>query len=348
MRYIDLRSDTTTLPTQEMRTAMANAEVGDDIYGDDPTVKALEALSAKILGMEAAIFVPSGTMGNQISIMAHTRRGEEIICEAEAHIVQHERAAVSALSQVMPRSIETKDGTIDITKLKAAIRAKNLHYPKTSLICLENALSNGRVTSLSYMAEVSSIAKEAGIATHLDGARLFNATSYLNCDASEVAKHFDSVTFCISKGLCAPVGAIIAGKHDFIETAIEHRKTLGGAMRQSGIIAAAGIVALNSMRGRLRDDHENALYFADKLLELGYVELDKSAIHINMIFFKFKQPLEKVAQLDSFLLERGIKINPSEGAYGDAAGVLRFVTHHGVTRSDIDSAIAVIKEYFEK
>ncbi len=344
--WIDLRSDTVTLPTDGMRSAMANAVVGDDVYEDDPTVNSLQEKAAGLLGKEAALFVPSGTMGNQLSILCQTARGEEIICEENSHILQHERAAAAMLSQVMPKALPSSDGIMDIESLRRAIRPKDVHYPKTSLICLENALGNGTVAPLSYMEAVRDLASDNGIRVHLDGARLFHAATYLGCEASALARHCDSVTFCLSKGLAAPVGSLLVGTRDFIDCAKEYRKSLGGGMRQAGILAAAGHLALDEMRLRLQEDHDNARYLAERLLELGYTKLDLASVHINMVFFRFDQDIEKVAVLHEFLLREGIKINPMGSNYGDEFGLLRFVTHHNISRADIDRTVGLIASYF--
>ncbi len=342
--YIDLRSDTTTFPTEEMLKAMTTAALGDDVYKDDATTNLLEEKCAALLGKEAALFVPSGTMGNQICIMTHTNRGEEIIAEADSHIMQHERAAIAMLSAVMPKVIKGSGGIMSIDEISRSIRPKDVHYPATTLICLENALGNGTVIPLEHMAETYAFAKERGISVHLDGARLFNAAEYLGCHVKELVKYTDSVSFCLSKGLCAPIGSVIAGTKHFIDKAIENRKALGGGMRQTGVLAAAGIIAVDKMSKRLHEDHENAKYLADRLLELGSIELDKTKVHINMVFFKINKPGFDIYSLDGLLLKKGIKINGAGSNYGDEKGLFRFVTHNGITLSHIDTVISELKE----
>ncbi len=265
MKWIDLRSDTVTLPGEEMRAAMANAEVGDDVYGDDPTVNRLEEIAARRLGKEAAIFVPSGTFGNQLSILTHTLRGDEVIIPASNHIIVHEAGASAVIAGVQMRTLDCDDGMPSVDRILKAIRGEDLHYPRTGLICLENAHSSGRVLPMEYMKEVYSIARERAIPVHLDGARIFNAAVSLGIDAREIASKADSVMFCLSKGLGAPIGSMLVGTKDFIARARKGRKIMGGAMRQAGIIAAAGIIAIEKMIDRLGEDHENARYLAKKL-----------------------------------------------------------------------------------
>ena len=336
MRYIDFRSDTVTIPTEEMRKAMAEAVVGDDVYGDAPTVIELETLAADLMGKEAAMFVPSGTMGNQLAIMTHTRRGDEIIVEESCHIVEHEVGAVAVLSGVNLRTVKGINSILQPKDVEAAIREEDIHHPETTLICMENALSNGRVVPLENMQQIYHIAKKHNIAVHLDGARIFNAAAYLNVEAKDIAAYTDTVMFCLSKGLCAPIGSMVAGSKSFISKAKKNRKLIGGGMRQSGILAAAGLIALKDMTKRLHIDHENAKYLADKLSELPGVKVDKDSIHINMVFFTIDNLKMSDAEFIDKLYEKGIKAN---GAY---RGVLRFVTNNDVARKDIDYAMDCI------
>jgi len=243
---------------------MAKAVVGDDVYGDDPTLCLLEKKAAEYSAKEAALFVPSGTMGNQVAVMTHTKRGNEIIAEENCHIVQHEVGAAAVLSGVMVRTVKGNMGIMDPQDIEKAIRGDDIHYPPTGLICMENALSNGTVVPLSRMKEIYSIAKERNIPVHLDGARLFNAAATLGVDASQITQYTDSVMFCLSKGLCAPVGSMLAGSRQFVDKARKNRKLLGGGMRQAGILAAAGLIALEKMTKRLPEDHENAKYMAKR------------------------------------------------------------------------------------
>ncbi len=338
MRYIDFRSDTVTMPTPEMRRAMAEAPVGDDVYGDDPTVIELETLAAQLVGKEAAMFVPSGTMGNQLAVMTHTRRGDEIIVEEDCHIVVHEVGATAVLSGVNLKTVKGTYSIMNPEDVEAAIREEDLHHPETTLICMENALSNGRVVPLDTMEKIYNVAKKHNLAVHLDGARLFNAAEYLKVEAKDITAYTDSVMFCLSKGLCAPVGSILAGSKSFIAKAKKNRKLLGGGMRQVGILAAAGMIALKDMTKRLHVDHQNAQYLANKLAALPGVKVDIEGIHINMVFFEIENLKMSDAEFIDQLYKKGIKAN---GAY---KGILRFVTNNDVTKEDIDYTIDCIKE----
>ncbi len=338
MKYIDLRSDTVTQPTDEMREAMARAVVGDDVYGDDPTVCLLEEKAAEYSAKEASLFVPSGTMGNQIAIMTHTKRGNEIITEENCHIVQHEVGAAAILSGVMVRTIKGHMGIMNPRDVEEAIRGNDIHYPETGLICMENALSRGNVVPLSAMKEIYGIAKERNIPVHLDGARLFNAAAALGVDAPQITQYTDSVMFCLSKGMCAPVGSMLAGSRQFIDRARKNRKILGGGMRQAGVLAAAGLIALEKMSKRLPEDHENAKYLAKRLMEIPGIKLNYEDVQINMVFFDMKETGADPENLVAGLLEKGIKINGAEG------GLMRYVTNNDVTREDIDYTIQSMKE----
>jgi len=338
MNWIDLRSDTVTMPTEKMRAAMAAAPVGDDVYGDDPTVCALEALAAKVSGKEAALFVPSGTMGNQLAIMTHTRRGDEIIVGENAHIAVHEVGATAVLSGVSLRTLHCPNDILTPEAIARAIRPDDIHMPRTGLLCLENALAGGRVVPLAQMQAAADVAHEKGIPVHLDGARLFNAATVLGVTAAEVAACADSVMFCLSKGLCAPVGSMLCGSREFVERARKNRKLLGGGMRQIGILAAAGIIAIEEMTGRLQEDHDNARYMAQQLLTLPGISLDPDSVEISMVFFALDREAEFLAALPQKLLEKGIKINGVED------GLLRFVTHYWVNREQIDYVIATLRE----
>lgn len=338
MRYIDLRSDTVTQPTDEMREAMAKAIVGDDVYGDDPTVNLLEEKAAEYAGKEAALFVPSGTMGNQLAVMTHTKRGNEIIAEENCHIIQHEVGAVAILSSAMVRTIRGEKGVMNPQDVLNAIRGNDIHYPETGLICMENALSNGTVVPLEVMKEIYTIARNHNIPVHLDGARLFNAAAYLGVDAAQITQYTDSVMFCLSKGMCAPVGSMLAGSKEFIEKARKNRKILGGGMRQAGILAAAGLIALEKMSKRLHIDHENAKYLAERLMSIPGIKLDYKDVQIDMVFFDMEETGISSDKLVDELFKKGIKINGAEG------GLMRFVTNNDVTREDIDYTVQCIKE----
>ncbi|MGN0625433.1 MAG: low-specificity L-threonine aldolase [Oscillospiraceae bacterium] len=336
MNFIDLRSDTVTQPTEEMRAAMAAAPVGDDVYGDDPTVRQLEELAARTLGKEAAMFLPSGTMGNQVSIMTHTRRGDEVICSENAHIVQHEVGATAVLSGVCLRTIKTEDDQLTAETVERAIRPDDIHMPRTSLVEMENALSNGRVMPLEKMKEVYETAHWHGLPVHLDGARIFNAAEALGVEAKEIAQYGDSVMFCLSKGLCAPVGSMVCSTADFIDRARKNRKIVGGGMRQCGILAAAGIIAIEKMSKRVGEDHENAKYFAQKLAALPGVTVDMDAVQISMIFFTIDKPGFDHQAFPAVMREKGILVNGIED------GKYRFVTHYWIGKKEIDRTIDVL------
>jgi threonine aldolase len=338
MRYIDLRSDTVTQPTEAMRQAMAKAEVGDDVYRDDPTVIRLEELAAQMLGKESALFVASGTMGNQLCLMTHTSRGDEVILGDEGHIFVHEVGAAAVLSGVTLRQLKFPGGIPDAAMIERAIRSEDIHEPPTSLICMENALSNGRVVKEETMAEVYATAKRHGIPVHLDGARLFNAAAALDVDVRALTQYTDSVSCCLSKGLCAPVGTVIAGPRAFIERARKYRKMLGGGMRQAGILAAAGILALTDMTKRLKEDHENARYMAELLQSIDGVTVDMPAVQINMVFFEADRPQQLLDAVQARMLERGVKINGASGRE------FRFVTSNDVSRADVEYAVSAFAQ----
>ena len=336
-KIIDLRSDTVTLPTQEMKEAMLESVLGDDVYEDDPTVKQLEQLAASILGKEAALFVPTGTFGNQLALLTHTNRGDEVIVEANCHIKKYEVGASSVISSVFLHTIEGHLGKMDLNKIKKAIRTEDIHFPNTTLICLENATGFGTVLDLNYMKDIHAIAKTHNLNIHLDGARIFNAATALNVDVKDIAQYADSIMFCLSKGLASPVGSILAGSCDFIKKARKNRKLMGGGMRQVGILAACGLVSLEKMRHRLIDDHENAKYLAKELKKLGFKVIENQ-LDLNMVFVEndgLPQGLEKQ------LLNYNIKIN----GYLDSE--MRLVTHHDVSREDIDYFINTLKMILE-
>lgn len=340
MKIIDLRSDTVTKPTQEMREAMFNAIVGDDVYQDDPTAIRLEEIAAELVGKEAALFVPSGTFGNQLALLTHTNRGDEVILEANCHIKKYEVGASSVIAGVQLHPIEGVMGEMDTTKIKQAIRGEDIHFPKTSLICLENATGLGTLLSLDYMKKVSNIAKEAEIHIHLDGARVFNAATSLNVDVKEICQHVDSVMFCLSKGLCAPIGSILAGSREFINKARKNRKLMGGGMRQVGVIASCGIISLEKMNKRLSIDHDNANYLANKLEQISGFHVNRDRLNINMVFVTVDKDENFPENFSGLLLEKGIKVNGYRGEE------IRFVTHNDINRSDIDYVVKVLKEIF--
>lgn len=338
-KWIDLRSDTVTQPTQEMREAMYRAQVGDDVYGDDPTMNELERKAEEMLGKEAALFMASGTMGNAVAVMSHIQRGNEVILSDTAHIVAHEVGGAAVLSQAFIRTLHFKDGLFDAEQIRAAIRDRsNIHYPYTGLICVEEPLATGKVVPLERLQKVYQMAKEENIPVHMDGARIFNAATALGVDVKEIAACTDSVMFCLSKGLCAPVGSMLVGSKEYIERARRNRKMLGGGMRQCGFLAAAGLIALEVMTKRLQEDHDNAKYMAQRLQKMPGVTLDMNSVEINMVFFKLDAPKEVIDSLPEKMLEAGVKINGIED------GEFRFVTTHDTSREDIDRAL----DAFEK
>ncbi len=338
MKCIDLRSDTVTMPTDEMREAIANALVGDDVYGDDPTVNKLEKFAAEKMGKEAALFVPSGTFGNQLALFTHTIRGQEVIVGKNNHIVIHEVGASAVIAGVQLRTIDTNNGTMRPFDVERSIRQDDIHEPETGLICVEQAHGCGAVVSLENLQEIKKIAEKHSIPVHMDGARIFNAATSLNVDVKEIAECADTVMFCLSKGLAAPVGSILVGSKKFIDKARKNRKLMGGGMRQIGILAAAGIIALEKMTLRLGEDHQNTKYFAEELSKLPGVNVKFDRTDIDMVYFAMGEDIVSEKVLVKKLLEKNIKINGTED------GEYRFVTHVGVTKSDIDFVIKCMKE----
>ncbi len=339
--FIDLRSDTVTKQPDFMKEAMFKAEVGDDVYGDDPTIIKLEKLAAKIIGKEATLFVPSGTFGNQLALFTHCKRGSEVILADSNHIIAHEVGASSIIAGVQLRSIDSEDGVIKPNEIEKRIRFEDedIHFPSTSLICVENAHSSGNVLSLDEMNEIYTVAKKYNLPVHLDGARVFNAAASLNVEVKEITKYCDSVMFCLSKGLCAPVGSILAGSKEFIDKARKKRKLMGGGLRQAGFLAAAGIVALNDMSKRLNEDHENAKLLASELNKLPEIKVNLDNVKINMVFFSFKDNNIDTKNLVKYFLENNIKINDAEN------GLMRFVTHYWITKDDVFRVVSTLKDF---
>jgi len=339
---IDIRSDTVTKPTDAMRKAMAAAEVGDDVYGDDPTVKKLEKLGAKMLGKEAALFVPSGTFGNQLALFTWCRRGTEVLLGEECHIIQHEAGAASIIAGVQTRPIPAPDGVLTRDALRERLRVQDLHMPPTSLICVENAHSLGRSVPLDALDEVRKVAKESKLPVHLDGARIFNAATALGCEARDIASLADSVMFCLSKGLCAPVGSLLAGSRKFIEEARLKRKIMGGGMRQAGILAAAGIVALEGQTLRIQEDHIRAKKIARELSKIPGLIIKPKEIEINMVFFEW--PPAKTKNTATHIVEtfkkHKIIINSPEN------GLFRFVTHYWIGDREVELILSASREAF--
>ena len=343
MEIIDLRSDTVTLPTPAMRQAMAQAPVGDDVYGEDPTINRLQAMAAAMLGKEAALFVPSGTMGNLASILAQCTRGDEVILGNQAHTFLFEAGGISALGGVHScQLVNQPDGTLALDDIHRAIRADDAHQPITRLVSLENTHNRcgGVALTAEYTRAVGELCHQNGILLHLDGARLFNAAAALDVPASVLAAPADSVTFCLSKGLCAPVGSLICGSHDFIQRAHRIRKQLGGGMRQAGVLAAAGIVALESMPACLGEDHARARRLAQQLATIPGLQLDPGTPYTNMIFMSLKDDisgLDAQAVADQ-LLKKGVKV----GAVGSRR--FRLVTHYWIDDAAVDRAAAAFSE----
>ena len=335
MRYIDLRSDTVTQPTDAMRQAMLHAEVGDDVYGEDPSVNALEAYGAKLLGKQAALFVPSGTMSNLLAVMSHCQRGEGAILGAGAHIYRFEAQGSAVLGSVALQPLPMqRDGTLAFDDIKAALAPDDAHFVQTRLICLENT-HNGKVLPLSYLQEMGAFVAKHGLKLHLDGARLFNAAVASDIPAEVIAAPFDSISICLSKGLGAPVGSLLVGDRDFIARARRLRKMVGGGMRQAGMLAQAGLFALEQHVARLADDHRRAKRLAEGLAALPGIELDLSLVQSNMVFLRLAK--EEPAQLLAFMKERGILFS----GYGE----LRLVTHLQINDDDIEEVIDAFTEY---
>jgi threonine aldolase len=329
---IDLRSDTVTKPTPAMRRVMAEAEVGDDVYGEDPTVNRLQEKAAEITGTEAALFVPSGTMGNQVAIAVHTRPGQEVIVEATSHIYNVEMATMARFSGVQPRVVFGERGVFSAEQVRQAIRPKLYYLAQTGLVCLENThnAAGGRIWPLSVAREILEIAHAHGIPVHLDGARIFNASVATGIPVSELVRGFDSVMFCLSKGLGCPVGSLLCGSREFIEEARRVRKALGGGMRQAGILAAAGLYALEHHVERLAEDHENARILAQGLSEIPCLSVTPPETNIVLVEI-LRGPT--AAELAERLKRRGVLVAPA-GA-GTEARKLRLVTHLDVSREDI-------------
>ena len=344
MKVIDLRSDTVTHPTPEMRKAMFEAEVGDDVYGEDPTINRLEKMAAERMGKEAALFTTSGTQSNLIAVLTQTHRGHEIILGSESHIFWYEVGGAAALGGVVMRTLPNdKNGQIDPNTFENSIRPHNIHSPETTLLCLENTHNRcgGAVLTASYTNKMCSIAHEHGLKVHLDGARIFNASIALNVPAGQLAEKVDSVSFCLSKGLSAPVGSVICGSRNFIEGARKYRKMLGGGMRQAGILAAAGIVALETTVDRIAEDHANAKRLAHGLASIKELQTAQYEAPTNIVMFDLA-PQFSVLDFMSGLDEAGVKIGSRGG------NLFRAVTHRMISSADIDEAVARIKSVCAK
>jgi len=335
---IDLRSDTVTRPTRAMREAMFAAEVGDDVYGEDPTVNRLEKDAAAVFGREAAIFVPSGTMGNQIAVRLHTKHGQEVVCEARAHVMDWEMATTAAFSGCQLRTVAGERGSLTWEQISHAIGPKIYYRAQTGLICIENThnMAGGTVTPVAAMREICEGAHAVGLPVHLDGARIFNAAAALGVEVSELTRGFDTVMFCLSKGLGAPVGSMLVGSRTAIEQARIFRKALGGGMRQAGILAAAGLIALHEMTVRLADDHANARLLAESIAEARNAEIDLEAVETNIVIFRLRNG--DAAKFCDGLKQKGVL------ASAIGADAVRFVTHYDVDREACERAAALVSE----
>ena len=342
MKTIDFRSDTVSWPTPEMRRAMAEAEVGDDVFDDDPTVNRLQEVAAERFGKEAGLFVASGTMGNLVSVLAHCARGDEIILGDKAHTFRYEAGGIAALGGVHPHTVPVQgDGTLRLDDIRAAIRTDNVHFPRTRCISLENTqnVAGGVPLSKAYTDAVGEIAREHGLILYLDGARIFNAAAALKCDVASLSEAADSVTFCLSKGLCAPVGSVVVGSREFITRAHRMRKMVGGGMRQAGVLAAAGLVALDTMPQRLHEDHANARRLADGLAEISQIEIDPAHTQTNMVFCTLRNDAKLTAPELSARLKAHNILTLAMNERG-----FRFVTHTWIQPEHVDRLISAIKE----
>ncbi|MEZ1325038.1 low-specificity L-threonine aldolase [Pseudomonas fluorescens] len=334
MSVIDLRSDTVTQPTPAMLDAMTAADTGDDVYGEDPTVNRLEAELAKRLGFAAALFVPTGTMSNLLGLMAHCERGDEYVVGQQAHTYKYEGGGAAVLGSIQPQPLEVQaDGSLDLDQVAAAIKPDDFHFARTRLLALENTMQ-GKVLPLEYLARARRFTQDKGLQLHLDGARLYNAAVKLGVDAREITQYFDSVSVCLSKGLGAPVGSVLCGSEQLIGKARRLRKMVGGGMRQAGLLAAAGLYALDHNVERLADDHANAKLLAEGLREAGFIV---EPVQTNMVYVQMG---DKAEAIKAFAAERGIKLS--------AAARLRMVTHMDVNRSQIEQVIATFVEFSRK
>ena len=341
---IDLRSDTVTKPSLEMRKAMAEAEVGDDVFIEDPTVNKLQNRAAEIFRREAALFVPSGTMGNLTCILAQTRPGQEVICEEAGHIYNYEMASMSAVAGVLPRVVRGDQGILTWEIVSKVIRPHIYYRPQTALISLENThnMAGGTVYPTKQAHEICDRAHDAGVSVHLDGARVFNAATYLNEDVAEMTKKFDSIQFCLSKGLGAPVGSMIVGSRDFIERCRSLRKMLGGGMRQVGVLAAAGLVALDNGPKRLHMDHENAKFLANELASVPGITLNPATVQTNIVIFDVRKSGWASGDILNTLAQRGVLGVPVDN------DKIRMVTHLDVNRNAVERAANITREVFQR
>ncbi len=344
MRRIDLRSDTFTLPSKEMLESIPSAELGDDVEGEDPTVNQLQDMAAEMFGAEAALLVSSGTMGNLVSMLTHCRRGDEIFLESEAHIYYYELGGMSALVGAVPRLIPGVRGKFTPEQLEAAIRHEDLHYPVPRLVCIENTHNRGggTVWTPKEVGDIAKVAHDHGLKLHCDGARIFNAAVALDVDVKEYMRHLDSITFCLSKGLSCPIGSIVVGDSEFIKEATRARKMVGGGMRQAGVIAAPGVIALQKMVGRLKEDHQNARKLAEGLNTIPGMNVDMDAVQTNIVLADITGTGWDV----DYFVNRACKIGVQVFEFG--ATKARFVTHYGIDSEDIEEALARLRRLLER
>lgn len=345
MKIIDLRSDTVTLPTDKMRKAIYQAELGDDVFGEDPTTNLLQNMAAELVGKEAGLLVASGTMGNLVCTLTHCIRGQELILGDKSHMFLNEAGGMSAVGGIHPHTIPNQpDGTMQLEDIEAAIRGDNPHWPRTRLICLENTHNRcyGAPLTPEYMDSVASLAKEHGLSVHLDGARIFNAVVALERDIKEFSRSVDSISFCLSKGLSAPIGSVVCGTRQFIAEAHRNRKVLGGGMRQTGIIAAAGITALDTMIDRLKEDHNNARRLAEGIAQIPGLSIDAEKIKTNIVYFDLVDNRMAPDDLVTKLGEKGVKfLRTGPTRY-------RMVTHYGMSAEDIDTTLDALAEVMKQ
>jgi threonine aldolase len=339
---IDLRSDTVTKPTPEMRRAMAEAEVGDDVYGEDPTLNRLEARAAGIFGKQAAMFVPTGCMGNTLGVKVHTRHGEEIICEAKSHVMNYELAMAGWFAGCLCRTIAADDGILTWARIKKEIRRVSPHWAPTGLITVENShnMAGGTVTPLAVLDEICDGAHDMGLPVHLDGARVFNAAAALGIPVGELTAKCDTVMFCLSKGLGAPIGSMLVGTAEAIERARLYRKRLGGAMRQVGVLAAPGLIALEKMPARLVEDHANARFLAEGLARIPGLSIDPARVQTNIVIFDVTGTGILMGEFVAALKERGVLANSVN------ENSVRFVTHYDVSREQCETALAAAADVY--
>jgi len=339
MKTIDLRSDTVTLPTKEMFEAIFKAPLGDDVYREDPTVNKLQDIAAKMFGKERALFVTSGTQGNTVSVLSHTKPGDSVIMDSRSHIYNNELGGIAVIGGVLAKPIHGKKGILNPDDVSAAIQRRTLHSPGTTLICIENTHNGagGVCWNIDQIKSIRDVASDNDISVHMDGARVFNAAVALDVDVSEIARNIDSVMFCLSKGLCAPVGSVVVGDDEFIEHTLRWRKMLGGGMRQAGILAAPGIIALTKMVERLKDDHSNARILAEGLADLNCIEIDLDTVQTNIVRFNVERTGLTTEEFCNKLNKQGIKA-------GGSGKSVRMVTHFYISRKDIHRTLEVIRE----